>query len=240
MANSYFQFKEFRIEQGLCGMKVTTDACLFGAIAAQYLSQKKKPANILDIGAGTGLLSLMIAQSSLSSEIQALEIEQDAFDQAHLNFQNSPWPNRLSVELTPLQNFNSVIKFDLIISNPPFFSNNQLGERLKKNLAVHNESLSVEHLASGVAKHLGRNGQLFLLYPPYEMGLFIEVAKRFDLFPNQIFEIKDKSSKKIIRQVAVFSRAKSTTQTTTLIIKQNQGNYTDDFIKLLKPYYLHL
>jgi tRNA1Val (adenine37-N6)-methyltransferase len=146
----------------------------------------------------------------------------------------------LTIEYSPFQDFNSDSKVDLIISNPPFFSKNQLGESAKKNLAVHNDSLSIDQLATGVSNHLCKGGELFLLYPPFEMSLFIDAAKRLNLFPNQIFEFKDKASKKVIRQAAVFSSTKNETQTTELVIKQNDGNYTDAFIDLLKPYYLHL
>lgn len=240
MANSFFQFKQFRIDQGLCGMKITTDACLFGAIAAEAIKNNTEPTNILDIGTGTGLLSLMLAQSSPNSEIHALEIDQDAFAQADINFQNAPWSERMTIEHSPFQDFYADSKFDLIISNPPFFSKNQLGGSAKKNLAVHNDSLSIDELANGVSNHLSKDGELFLLYPPFEMSLFIDAAKRLNLFPRQIFEFKDKASKKVIRQAAVFCSTKNEAQTTELVIKQNDGNYTDAFIDLLKPYYLHL
>jgi tRNA1Val (adenine37-N6)-methyltransferase len=240
MANSFFQFKQFRIDQGLCGMKVTTDACLFGALVAKEIKNKAEPASILDIGTGTGLLSLMLAQSSLNSHIHALEIDQDAFTQASFNFQNAPWSERLAIEQSAFQDFNSDPKFDLIISNPPFFSKNQLGESAKKNLAVHNDSLSIDQLATGVVNHLSKDGELFLLYPPFEMGLFIEAGTRLNLFPNKIFDIKDSASKKVIRQAVLFSSTQNKVQTTELVIKQNDGNYTDAFIDLLKPYYLHL
>lgn len=240
MANSYFQFKQFRIDQGLCGMKVTTDACLFGAIAAASVTKGTPASKVLDIGTGTGLLSLMLAQTSPDSEIHALEIDQDAFAQANLNFQNSPWSERLTIEHSSFQDFNTDTKFDLIISNPPFFSKNQLGESAKKNLAVHNDSLSIDQLATGVTNHLSEKGELFLLYPPFEMGLFIEAAAALNLFPNQIFEIKDNTSKKVIRQMALFSNIKIEIKTIELVIKQNDGNYTQAFIDLLKPYYLHL
>lgn len=240
MANSYFQFKQFRIEQGLCGMKVTTDACLFGAMVAESIKQGTNPLNILDIGTGTGLLALMLAQSSPISKIQALEIDRDTFNQASLNFQNSPWYDRLTINHSSLQDFKSKSQFDLIIVNPPFFTKNQLGESDKKNLAVHNESLTVDQLALGVAKHLSENGQLFILYPPYEMAQFTNAVKGFSLSPNQIIEIKDRVDKKAIRHVTLFSRVKEKTQTSELIIKQANNSYTATFVALLKPYYLHL
>jgi tRNA1Val (adenine37-N6)-methyltransferase len=240
MANSFFQFKQFRIEQGHCGMKVTTDACLFGAIASKQICESTQPQNILDIGTGTGILSLMLAQSCLTAEIHALEIDQDAFEQANLNFQRSPWSDRITIEHSNFQDFKSGSKFDLIISNPPFFSKNQLGVDPQKNLALHNESLSVEQLAAGINKNLNDNGLLFLLYPPYEMGLFIEVAKTLNLFTKEIIEIKDRPNKAAIRQVVVLSRVEAITKTAELVIKQDDGSYSPDFAALLKAYYLHL
>jgi len=240
MANSFFQFKQFKVEQGQCGMKVTTDACLFGAIASKKVIDGATPNRILDIGTGTGLLSLMLAQATHVTKIHAIEIDQGTYHQARVNFRDSPWTNILSIELSPFQEFNSDNKFDLIISNPPFFSKNQLGDSSKKNLAIHNETLTVNQLANGVNEHLNEVGLFYLFYPPYEMGLFIQAARAFGLFPNEIIAIKDRITKPIIRQAVIFSRTESVIHETELVIKEEDGTYTDIFIDLLKPYYLHL
>lgn len=240
MANSFFQFKQFRIEQGSCGMKVTTDACLFGAIVSDSISKNKLPNNILDIGAGTGLLSLMLAQVSATAKIKAVEIDEDTYRQAGLNFKSSPWSDNLSIEHTSFQDLISESKFDVIISNPPFFWKNQRGNSSQKNLAVHNESLSIDQLAQGISQKLQDDGLLFLLYPPHEMGLFIEKAKELGLFAHKTILIKDMPNKPVIRKAVTFSRVEMDTQTSELVIKQENGKYTKAFIDLLKTYYLHL
>src|SRR5688572_30396977 len=123
MANNFFQFKQFIIYQDKCSMKVCTDACIFGAGIANIISNSEsRISNCLDIGTGTGLLSLMIAQKT-SALIDAIEIEEDAFNQAKENFSNSSWSQRLRAFHTDVKHFNSPLKYDFIISNPPFYQN---------------------------------------------------------------------------------------------------------------------
>lgn len=117
MPNTYFQFKQFRIDQDQTAMKVTTEACILGA----WVDEQIPPQTVLDIGTGTGLLALMLAQKFPQAEIDAVEIDQGAFTQAHANFHSSPWPERLQVFHQRIQDFDPGKKYDLIISNPPFF-----------------------------------------------------------------------------------------------------------------------
>jgi tRNA1Val (adenine37-N6)-methyltransferase len=239
MPNTYFQFKEFRIEQGNCGMKVTTEACLFGALATQLVPENCN--HILDIGTGTGLLALMFAQSS-KAFISALEIDKAAFQQAKENFQLSPWSERLAIEHCDLNDYHSDNQFDFIICNPPFFEKNQLGKKMNKNKAIHNFSLGFEGLAQGLERLLNsENGLAVVLYPEYEMSLFKNSMIALGLEERVSIDIYNQTEKPVFRQIKVFSKKKSASpQIQSLIIKKENGEYTPEFTRLLKAYYLHL
>ncbi len=145
-------------------MKVSTDACLLGALVNDNITA----AHILDIGTGTGLLSLMMAQKFPSAIIEAVEIEQNAFQQAQENFSNSIWKDRLKVHLSSIQNFaknNSAQKYDLIISNPPFFENDLLSPDKKTNIAKHSTDLTLKELLACAFELLNDNGFIYLLLP---------------------------------------------------------------------------
>jgi tRNA1Val (adenine37-N6)-methyltransferase len=239
MPNSYFQFKQFRINQGDCGMKVSTEACLFGALVAQYVPTNCR--NILDIGTGTGLLSLMLAQQC-DAQIEALEINQPAFLQAKQNFEASPWANRIQTQNIDVNEFESGITYDLIICNPPFFENNQLGKNSDKNTALHNNSLGFEALAAAVAQFSSKEiGRAAILYPPYEMSLFDTAMNKVGFQPLITFNIFNQEGKDIFRQIKVYAPTNSQTNLTEqVIIKNSDGSYTSTFISLLQDYYLHL
>ncbi len=128
----YFEFKQFVIHQGDCAMKVTTEGCLFGALV-----EGANPKRILDIGAGTGLLSLMLAQKYPSAKIHAVELDQKAHIQAQANFAKSPWAENLQIHVGRIQDFHPREKFDLIVCNPPFFKNSLHSNDKSKNLAIH-------------------------------------------------------------------------------------------------------
>ena len=238
MPNSHFQFKQFRIEQGNCGMKVTTEGCILGALASQIVSE---PIRVLDIGTGTGVLALIFAQANPETIIDAIEIDTQAFDQAQLNFGNSPWHDRLNAFNVPLNDFKPVQQYDHIICNPPFFKKNQQGICQQKNKAIHNDHLTFEDLANGLSKLLAPEVIATILYPEYEMQVFSAQLKDIGFHEASGCTVFDKEDKAIFRQVKSFSFVKSnTTESQKLIIKNDDGSYTQEFTKLLKPYYLHL
>ncbi|MGW8123048.1 tRNA1(Val) (adenine(37)-N6)-methyltransferase [Roseivirga echinicomitans] len=238
MANSFFQFKQFRIEQGNCGMKVTTEGCILGALPT---SSDSKPLRILDIGTGTGLLALMKAQQT-AAQIDAIEIDEAAFTQAKANFENSPWSNRLTAIHTDLLAFEPNLCYDQIICNPPFFQDNQLGSDSQKNKAIHNANLSFDDLASSIAQLLKpTTGIASVLYPDYEMGVFSQKMEERGFYIIEDIQIHNQVCKPIFRRVKSFSRAKPSSQKSeTFIIKANNGGYTEQFVRLLKDFYLHL
>ena len=137
MANQYFQFKQFTVQQDACAMKVTTDACLFGAWVANRINGLDlKGKHFLDIGTGTGLLSLMVAQQTDAS-IDAVEIETAAANQAQENFEQSPWNNKLFLHNSSIQTFIPQHKYDFIFTNPPFFFNDLKSKNHARNIALH-------------------------------------------------------------------------------------------------------
>ncbi len=236
MSNSYFQFKQFRIEQGKSGMKVTTDGCLFGAMI-----DCKGAKRILDIGAGTGLLSLMLAQREAHAEITAIEIDQNAYEEASENFENAPWSNHLHIEHTSLQSFDSESQFDLIVSNPPFFKNNYKGNSSHKNKAIHNDTLPFSELAENAASLLTESGKLWVMYPEYEMSLFSKEAKNYGLHSELEIQVFNQQGKAIFRSIKQFSKSvQKELNMEKVIIKNQDGSYTDQFTSLLRDYYLHL
>ena len=163
--NTFFQFKQFRIDQGQTAMKVTTEGCLFGAWVASQVQNAK---SVLDIGSGTGLLSLMLAQKLQDAQIHGVELNEDAAPQADQNFKESPWGERLFIHQQKIQEFQDTQKFDLIISNPPFFKQSLNSPDANVNLARHDDSMSQQDLIKAIKLNLNQEGLAFILYPERE------------------------------------------------------------------------
>lgn len=235
MPNNYFQFKQFRIEQDKCGMKVTTDGCYFGASIIPYDSGR-----ILDIGTGTGLLSLMAAQRT-SIPIDAIEINTDAFEQAQTNFSISPWTDQFSIYHTPLQEFQPDHPYDQIICNPPFFVKSQAGQSKNKNQALHADTLSMEDLAFHSSRLMSEKGELWVMYPEAEMQQFLEVAKNTGFIPHSRFILRNKKEGPVFREIIEFCKVQRNLKLSSdVYIKKSDGSYSESFIKTLKDFYLHL
>jgi tRNA1Val (adenine37-N6)-methyltransferase len=240
MPNNYFQFKQFKIYQGKCSMKVCTDACIFGAwISNEVMRGELKVMSCLDIGTGTGLLSLMIAQKN-NFEIDSIEIELNAFEQAKENFKNSPWNERLKIFNADAKKFISTKKYDLIICNPPFFENDLLSGKENSNLAKHNAGLTLSALLSSIKNNISSDGQFAVLLPYYRTKYFEKLVEANQFHLNKKLLIRQTPSHDFFRSILLFSKRNSGTNTSELIIKNSEGNYTDEFINLLKDYYLNL
>lgn len=225
------------VYQDQSAMKVCTDSCIQGAYTQVGPAQK-----VLDIGTGTGLLSLMLAQKKEAIKITALEIDPKAAQQAAANFKNSPWASHLELRAESLQSF---IKndpgpvFDLIISNPPFFSNHLISPRARKTQALHSGKLNQEDLLAGILKLLSPQGKASIMYPPYEAETFEKKARMHGLFVHRSLEICHREGVKPIRLIQEFSLAlPPLLKKEKLVIKDQQGHYTQDFSKLLRDYYL--
>lgn len=243
MANNWFQFKEFKIQQDKCGMKVSTDACIQGAVAADFLLQKPELKWVLDIGAGTGLLSLMLVQKRNDLIIDALEIEQNSFEQAKENFKDSKWDSQLTVHHCAIQNWEKEdsSKYDFIICNPPFFQNHLQSEQEERNTARHNVSLSSEDLINQVVFQLKDFGIFCLLFPKTGWEQFADSAQRKGLFISKLIFIQPKPHLEFNRIIAFFTKTKSVEIIyKTLIIYKSEKEYTIEFKELLKDYYLYL
>ncbi|MBS1656411.1 MAG: methyltransferase, partial [Bacteroidetes bacterium] len=183
MANSFFKFKQFTIQQDRCAMKVTTDACLFGAWAASVIKNEKiKIKNVVDIGAGTALLSLMIAQQNKDLFIQSVELDKEAAEQAKENADNSPFNKQVEVIEADIRFFQPGIKYDCIISNPPFYENELRSADTAKNKAHHSSELSSGELFSFITTHLDKDGIFFLLLPYKRNDELTSLIQKHGLF----------------------------------------------------------
>jgi tRNA1Val (adenine37-N6)-methyltransferase len=238
LANSYFQFKQFTIHQDRCAMKVCTDACLFGAYMAKEL-QLIPATNILDIGSGTGLLSLILAQKT-NAFIDAVEIDHAAFEQAKENFAGSLGKERINVYNTDITSFEPGKKYDHIISNPPFFEDDLRSIDEKKNFAKHDISLTLEELLKAIEDHLTGDGSFSVLVPFHRTSYFEAAAAKLNFHPAKKILVKQTTTHNYFRSILIFSRKPCTPGREEIIIKNEDGNYSEGFITLLKDYYLYL
>lgn len=233
MSNDYFRFKEFLIQQDRCAFKVGTDGVMLGAYATVTGSK-----NILDIGTGTGLISLMLAQRSIA-EITAIEPDKNSYSQAKENFQKSKWSNRIRIENTSLQEFSGNLQFDLIVTNPPYFVNSLKNPDERKASARHDINLTTDEILKGVFRLLSEDGRFQIILPWVEGNLFIAEAAGYGLFCNSILKIRPLPSGEIRRMILGFSRKRTTvTEKFLTIEKGKRHEFTEEYINLTKDFYL--
>ena len=236
--NKPFTFKEFSVNQDRCAMKIGTDGVLLGA----WATIDHNPFSILDIGTGTGILSLMLAQRSHAETIEAIEIDDAAFEQAAGNFEDSPWGDRLFCYHAGFNEFVEEIddKYDLIVSNPPFYSENYKTENPQRDMARFTDALPFEHLLHGTAKLLDDNGRASFIIPFSEEANFISLAEKMNLYPNRITRVKGTNTSEIKRSLLEFSFTKTAIDSSELIIETSRHQYTEDYINLTKYFYLKM
>lgn len=236
MSNAYFQFKQFTIHQNRCAMKVGTDGVLLGAWTDTMGAKR-----ILDIGTGTGLLALMLAQRS-DAIIDAIEIDEPAAEQAGENTYNCPWSSRILVSHISFQEFSkSSEKYDVIVSNPPYFTDCLPAPELKRSIARHNNLLTSKELIDGVVRLLSPTGKFSIILPTNEYEIFIGLAEKSDLFENRRTLVIPSPDKPVKRILSELSFHKNNVIVNSLVIeKYGRHQYSMEYIGLTKDYYLKL
>lgn len=241
MANTWFQFKQFTIHHDRCAMKVTTDACLFGAWLAFQLREGKPLGNALDIGAGTGLLSLMLAQQLRGTSFTAVELDEAAATQAAENVLNSPFADKISVVQKDIALYRAPHPFNLVFSNPPFYENQLTSPLAEKNKAHHDESLTLQSLLQHAKELVADEGKLALLLPYYRKEEAIAKAAEHGFYPQKVCDVQQTPQHAYFRTMQIFGRAPASfPEKETIVIAVAPQQYSLEFVTLLKDYYLHL
>ncbi|CAL1517904.1 methyltransferase [Chitinophaga sp. MM2321] len=240
MANTFFRFKQFNVDQAHCAMKVCTDACIQGAFTAQYLvnNQLTVPA-ILDIGAGTGLLSLMLAQQ-VDACITAVELDPGAAEQATKNFAASPWAHRLVLTHQDIRKMEVAIPYDFIITNPPFYESALKSGHAQKDQAMHATTLGYGELITAIDRHLHPAGTFSILLPFVQFETFRVLAEAAGFHLQEVLYIRQSVKHGYFRATGIFGREALETHETELAIYDEHNVYTSPFVALLQSYYLYL
>ena len=233
-----FNFKQFSVQQDRCAMKIGTDGVLLGA----WVSLEKKPQSILDIGAGTGILSLQLAQRCFAGTLEAIEIDEDAFEQCVLNFENSPWGDRLFCFHASAQEFAAEMEeeYDLIISNPPFYSDKYKSEDNQRNTARFTDTLPFKDLVIFAYQFLSEKGIFALILPRKEEENFIALASEVGLFPKRICRVKGNLTSEVKRSLLEFTFEKIKIIKEELTLETSRHVYTEAYKKLVKDFYLKM
>lgn len=233
-----FKFKQFTVNQDQCAMKIGTDGVLLGA----WTSVEHNPFSVLDIGAGTGVLSLMLAQRCNAGQIEAIEIDDDAFEQCAENFENSPWNDRLFCFHASLLEYIEAVddKFDLIICNPPFYSEDYKTNNKSRDLARFSDAMPLKHIIFAIAHLLADDGKFSIVVPYKEEKTFINEADNIGLYPNRILRVRGNEKSEIKRSLIEFTFEETKANISELVIENGRHNYTQDYIDLTKDFYLKM
>ena len=236
---SKFSFKQFSVQQDRCAMKVGTDGVLLGA----WCPIDNNPFSILDIGTGTGIIALMLAQRSHADQIDALEIDEDAYEQAVENFENSSWSDRLFCFHAGLDEFvdEPEDEYDLIVSNPPFYSEDYKTDNSQRVLARFQDAMPFEDLIEAADLLLSENGIFSVIIPFKEEERFIDLCAKVELYPVKITRVKGTHSTPIVRSLMAFKRYELAVLTADeLVVETSRHVYTDEYINLTKEFYLKM
>jgi tRNA1Val (adenine37-N6)-methyltransferase len=248
-----FSFKQFTIQQDRTAMKVCTDACILGAYAEVDVRPVGEPTDaavrILDIGTGTGLLALMVAQRTSLASIDAVEVDEAAFGQATGNVAASPFASRVTVRRGRIQDYEPGFLYDRILTNPPFYTNHLRSPDAALNRALHTDELPFSELLQAVDRLMKLDGQWWVLLPPFEMEALTGLAAQMGIYVFKRLLVKHNAKKPVFRVIATFSFEKRTVDEEILVIfepvkgenpaeNQPKETYTSEFRRLLRDYYL--
>lgn len=234
--NPYFQFKQFRIIQERSAMKVGVDGVLIGAWA-----DVSGASWILDIGAGTGLIALMMAQRNPIARIDAVEIEPEAYEESLFNVKQSPWSERITVACCSFQQWaeKSTQKYDLIVSNPPYFGNGHKAPLESRAQARHSDGLPMDELLAGISRLLAKNGKAALILPSESLEQIKQLALLNNLFLSRFCHVKPNPQKPVFRVLVELSNSAGSIEEDTLMIEfETHFDYTPQYRQLTKDFYL--
>jgi len=235
-----FQFKQFTVAHDRCAAKIGTDGVLLGA----WTPLENNPDSILDIGTGTGIIALMLAQRSAAQTIDALELDDDAYEQATQNFEASNWADRLFCYHAHLHEFAVEMdeQYDLIVCNPPFYTDAFKTENDARNKARFQDAMPFELLVGAVLKLLSPDGSFSLIIPSQEEATFIHLCAQGNLFPRRITHVKGTPTSEVKRSLLEFKFSESTTTThpEQLTIERERHDYTSKYIELVQDFYLKM
>ena len=228
-----FRFKQFAVTQGRCAMKVNTDGVLLGAWA-----DVAEANNILDIGTGTGVIAMMMAQRNSAAQIDAIDIDKEAFKQSTLNFNATPWSERLHPFQSSLQSFNPEKKYDVVISNPPYFINDYTSENKQINVAKHGVELSYEELVSGIYRLLSDDGKAFLVLPAFNLAIFEAIAQKGNLFITKRDDVIAVSGKQPYVTLLKLEKVPKAYSIGLIQIQYPDNTFTEQYKSITKDFYL--
>lgn len=233
-----FKFKQFSVAQDRCPMKVGTDGVLLGAWADVEGARR-----VLDIGTGTGVIAVMMAQRVPEAQIKGVDIDETSCEQARENMALSPWADRLESIHRSVQDYARIThdKFDLIVSNPPFFSGGTFSSRESRNNVRHTVKLPNGDLLSAARNLLTKEGRFCVILPHIEGLRFVEVARNYKLYCSKMTEVYPKVEKSVERLLLQFEHQEKEMITDRLVIqKEKRNDFTDDYIALTREFYLNL
>ncbi len=231
-----FRFKQFNVDQTGCAMKINTDGVLLGAI-----TEADDQVSILDIGTGTGVIALMLAQRFEAAKVDAVEIDADDAETAERNFKGSPFANRLTLYALGFENYFDQFpekKYDLIVSNPPFYIDSLKSPGAKTTLAKHADIDFFEKLITAVSYHLAIGGCFWLIIPITLAEMMVKLAADQAIYPQNTRHIQSYLHSAAHRVVISFGHGKTSQQTSNLTIYKEVGGYSEEYQKLLQPYFL--
>ena len=230
---SIFKFKQFDIDQTGCAMKINTDGVLLGAIVSH-----PSPKRILDIGTGTGVIALMLAQRFADAVIDAVEIDRQAAETAGRNFQLSVFSERLSISHTAIEQYNHPGKFDLIVSNPPFFVNDLKNEEVRKGIARHADEDFFSLLVEKSNSLLADDGQIWLILPVKQADEVIDIASQYNLSLAERINIQSDENKPTFRQIICLKKGETLLIESDFNIYESLKEHTKAYKLLLKDFFL--